>query len=465
MEPAADRLPFEEPPQAVSITALYRQVQAAVTASFPRGHQTWVRGEIQSISDRTGHCYIDLIDPDAGRGRDAAVLKVNCWGRTWGPLKATLAAQGIVLEPGMVVVLRGRVEFYAPKAQINFIAAELDVSALLGRMAARRATLLKALGDEGLLRRNQEIALAPVPLRIALVASSKSEGFKDFHGQLAASPWAFAVVLYRANVQGAAAPPSITRALQAASASDCDLVVLVRGGGSRADLAAFDHELVARAVATSALPVWTGIGHTGDQSVADSVAQRSFVTPTECGQELVRMVGTWWASVADGGARIARLAGGALEAAAGRDGAARSLLVSATRSQLHRHAERLRSRSTTLAVQPRRQLAAAGTAVEGRTARLGAAAGVVLDRHHDRVGSWRRLLAAYDVERQLQRGYTITMGADGAVVRSVTELAPGAAVVTRFADGEAAGVIRSVTPAPAGPRPAPDATHATEEGR
>ncbi|HTZ10094.1 MAG TPA: exodeoxyribonuclease VII large subunit [Acidimicrobiales bacterium] len=454
MEPAADRLPFDEPPEALSITALYRQVQAAVTSAFPRGHQQWVRGEIQSISDRTGHCYIDLVDPDAGRGRDAAVLKVNCWGRTWGPLKATLAGQGIALEPGMVVVLRGRVEFYAPKAQINFIAAELDVSALLGRMAARRAALLKALEDEGLLRRNKERRLGPVPLRVALVASSKSEGFKDFQGQLRTSPWDFAVVLYEANVQGAGAPPSITRALTAASASDNDLVVLVRGGGSRADLAAFDHELVARAVATSALPVWTGIGHTGDQSLADIVAHQAFVTPTECGQELVRLVAQWWSSVAESAARVGRLAGGALDAAAQRDAAARSLLVSATHSQLHRHAHRLRTRASALVVAPRRQLAAAGSAVERRATRLGASAGVAVDRHQDRVTSWRRLLAAYDVERQLQRGYTITLGPDGAVVRSVAELAPGRPVVTRFADGTAASVVETVTPAPAPPAPA-----------
>ena len=66
-----------------------------------------MRGEIQSISDRTGHCYMDLVDPDGVRDRQTPVLKVKCWRTTWEPIKATLARQGIVLEPGMVVVIRG----------------------------------------------------------------------------------------------------------------------------------------------------------------------------------------------------------------------------------------------------------------------------------------------------------------------------------------------------------------------
>src|ERR1700681_3835941 len=119
MDPQPGRLALEEEPEALSIAALYRQVQAAVSAAFPRGHLPWVRGEIQSISDRTGHCYMEISEHDAFPLRDTPVLKVNCWGGTWGPLKAMLASQGIVLEPGMVLSLRFRVEFFYSKGQIR----------------------------------------------------------------------------------------------------------------------------------------------------------------------------------------------------------------------------------------------------------------------------------------------------------------------------------------------------------
>jgi exodeoxyribonuclease VII large subunit len=442
MEVQAERLPLEERPDALSIAALYRQVHAAVAAAFPRGQLQWVRGEIQGISDRTGHCYMDLVDPDVVRGRDTPVLKVNCWGRTWGPLKAALSRQGITLEPGTVVTLRGRVEFYAPKGQVNFIASDVDVSALLGGLAVRRAALLAALEREGLLRANHGLALADVPLRVGLVASAGSEGYNDFVGQLQGSGLAFSVVLFGVNVQGPGAPPSIARALRAAAGSSLDLVVLVRGGGSRGDLAAFDAEPVARAIATLGVPVWTGIGHTGDRSVADIVANRAFVTPTECGQELVARVRQWWEVAAGAGERIARSAGSAVARAALRDATARLRLGSATRSQLHRHASRLQGRAAHVATRSRRQLEGATVGLDRRGTRLGVCAVATLDRQRDRTATWRRLLAAYDVDRQLERGYTITTDGDGRLVRSALDVEPGTTFLTTFADGRARSVVQ-----------------------
>jgi exodeoxyribonuclease VII large subunit len=444
MDPQVERLALEEQPEALSIAALYRQVHAAVVASFPRGYLQWVRGEIQSISDRTGHCYMDLVDPDEPRGRDTPVLKVNCWGRTWGPLKATLGRQGIILEPGTVVSLRGHVEFYAPRGQINFVASDVDVSALLGRLAARRAALLRVLEAEGLLHRNKALTVPAVPLRVGLVASLGSEGYNDFVGQLQGSGLAFSVVLFGANVQGAGAPSSVARAVNGVAGSDCDVAVLVRGGGSRGDLAAFDAEPVARAIANLPVPLWTGIGHTGDQSVADIVANRALVTPTACAQELVRQVREWWESVASAGARIRHCAVDSLQGASVRDAAARHRLGTATRNQLSRHSERLEHRVAQISTHARRQLEFAGEGVQRRAARVGPRALDVLDRQQHRASTWRRLLAAYDIERQLERGYTITLGPDGHVVRSIAELDSGSRLITRFADGRAYSTVESI---------------------
>ena len=247
-----------------------------------------------------------------------------------------------------------------------------------------------------------------------------------------------------AQVQGPQAPTSLAVALQRAAAAGCDLAVVVRGGGSRADLAAFDAEPVARAVATAAVPVWTGIGHTGDQSVADLAANRSFITPTECGQELVRMVDGWWGSVAERSLRVARRAEDALAAAARVDAHARARLVSCTRRQLDRHAERLAARARQLAVQAPRQLEEQAVQVAARQARLGPDAVAQLQRVEDRLQAWRRLLAAYDPERQLERGYTLTLDATGRPLRSAAEVQIGAVLTTRFADGTARSTASSV---------------------
>jgi len=427
---------------ALSIGDLLDQVNRAIADAFPRGPGVWVRGEIQSIQDhRSGHCYIDLVDPDGPRGRDRPVLKVNCWRTTWGPLRAVLSGQGITLQQGMVVTLRGRVEFYAPRAQVNFIASEIDVSALLGRLAAQRAALLKALEEEGLLRRNAMLATPPVPLRIGLVASPRTEGYNDFLGQLQGSAVAFSVTLLPVQVQGSRAPFTIAGALDAMAERDVDVTVLVRGGGAKSDLVAFDSEPVARAIARHPRPVWTGIGHTGDQSVADIVAARSFVTPTECGQELVRQVTAWWEAVLAAGRLIARRAGDVVARATERDAAARHRLSHAARHQLHRHGERLVARTATIATRARTQVDLSAESLSRRAGRVAPGAVTALERAEQRALTWRRLLAAYDVERQLERGYTITFDADGKVVRTAAALQDGQQLVTRFADGSARSVV------------------------
>lgn len=438
-----DLLPGERT-DALSIAALYGRVQGALARALPRARPIWVRGEIQSVSDRTGHCYIDLVDPDGARGRDTPVLKVTCWSSTWTPLKASLDRQGIVLEPGTVVTLQGRVELYAPRGQLNFVTTDIDVTALLGRLAARRAALLKSLESGGLLRLNQMKAVPEVPLVVGLVASRGTEGHRDFMAQIEGSNLGFKVLHVNVRVQGAAAPRQIVTALESLFRVDCDLVVMVRGGGSKGDLAVFDTEPVARAVATAPVPIWTGIGHTGDQSVADIVANRAFVTPTECGQELVGRVSQWWSSVAQAADFVLERSAQVVADASVRDVRARSRLCASARNQLERHGERVRVRSARLVSAGPRCTEQALAALIRTSARISPSIHAQLQRQDDRVLSWRRLLAAYDVERQLERGYTITLDQSGNLVRSADGLVEGAVLVTRFADGRARSRVEEV---------------------
>ncbi len=461
--PEAIGVGTDDRPGVLSISELYGQVDRALADVFPRGRQLWVRGEIHSIADqtgRTGHCYIDLVEPDASGDRQAPVLRVKCWRGTWGPLRSLLAGQGIELQVGMTVILRGSLDFYRPRAEIGFILDEIDVTSLLGRLAAQRAALIKALGQEGLLERNRSLPLPAVPLRIGLVASPGTEGYRDFLGQLEGSGFAFDVVVSPTPVQGAGAPAGIAHAL-ALLVDDperaLDLVVVVRGGGSKADLAAFDTEAVARSIAMSPLPVWTGIGHTGDESVADLVAQRSCITPTACGREIVVHVAGWWeTSVGSATRRINGLArecvGGATERLSGaraRIGATARLMVDQQLDQLLRHADRVVGAAERVMVE-------ADTAM--RTMALQVVPQVIrhMDREASNVVAWRRLLEAYDVERQLARGYTLTFDERGQTVRSISQLAAGSILVTRVVDGVARSIVTSVTSSGGVPAGIPD---------
>ena len=173
------------------------------------------------------------------------------------------------------------------------------------------------------------------------------------------------------------------------------MVVLVRGGGSKSDLAAFDAEAVARAVATCPLPVWTGIGHTGDESVADLVANRRCITPTECGRELALRVGQWWEARVVGPADVLRRrAAEALADADRRDHGARVRLAVTARHLLSAQADRLRAQARATA-----RLRPAGgrrRPVAGRSSAPRASAPLSLGhlgRVDDRLEGWRRLLS------------------------------------------------------------------------
>ena len=250
------------------------------------GHR---RGPLDQGAAHGAICYIDLVDP-ANAGTTTAPSSRWCAGRAAGRrIRSTLDRLGIALDAGMVVRVRGEVQLYKPRGDISFIVSELDTDALLGKVAAERARLVKALVDDDLFDRNRRIdgarpsppgsAWWPVP---APRASATSWDSWRPRGSASTSGWP------RPGCRAGCAGPRWPSAIRRLQAPGCDVIVIVRGGGSKADLATFDAEPVARAIAHSDVAVWTGIGHTGDLSVADEVANRTFITPTECGQELAR---------------------------------------------------------------------------------------------------------------------------------------------------------------------------------
>ncbi len=408
-------------PDALSISDLYRRIDRALRGAVPG--EVWVSGEVRSLNvSSRGHCYIDLVDPVNARDNGSPVLKVVCWSRKWGTTRSTLDRLGIVLGTGMVVRVRGGVQLYKPRGDISFILSELDTDALLGKVAAERARLIKALVDEDLFDRNRRIAVPSPPLRVGLVASPGTEGFRDFMGQLETSRMAFDVRIAPTQVQGRVASRVVASAIRRFQAEDFDIVVVVRGGGSKADLATFDAEPVARAIVDSDVPVWTGIGHTGDKSVADEVANRAFITPTECGQELARLATDLWRSGMVRGLTAGRLARERFaDCRRTLDGKRRDTATGA-RSQLDRHADRVVHRSYNLRAAVRGQIESHEHLLRGRAAdlakssvrsvtitqeevwsrarRLALLPGRRLEVQHLRVGQWRRLLGAYDYQRQ-----------------------------------------------------------------
>ncbi|MCU1491637.1 MAG: xseA, partial [Acidimicrobiaceae bacterium] len=410
-EPAWDDFEVEgdddapvEAEESLTVAAFYDRVRSALNRAFPT--EVWVTGEIRGLRESRGHRYLELADhgaPTTGRG-GGQQLEVVCWAREWPPVAAALAEAGVDLEVGRVVRVRGRVSVWEGGAKLRFTLTAVDVEALLGGIAAARRRLLQALAAEDLLEANHRLPLPLVPLRVGVVTSPGSEAHRDFVGQLERSGFAFEVHLEPSLVQGPEAPYQVAAALRRMAGFGPDLAVVVRGGGARGDLAAFDSEEVARAIATALFPVWTGIGHTGDRSVADEVANRACITPTACGEAVVGLVCDYTDAIAVRVAALGRVARARLESAEHLLESRRASMARGARHQLDRRADGLRGTGLALG-------RAVGTELGRERARLGwsqqaASAGAhrLLEREEREHHRCRQVLRAYDPGRQLERG-------------------------------------------------------------
>ena len=265
----------------------------AVNSTLRRGFGdgVWVRGEIQGWSERGGHAYFALADDSPGR---QAVLRVQFFANARQRLRPLLATHRLRLADGMKVRIFGHLDFYAPSGQLGLKLVDLDPRFTLGDLAQQRDQVLRRLAADGSLDANRRRPLSRVPLRVGVVSSAGTAAWHDFHDELVRSGFGFQLVLADTRVQGPEASRAVSRAIRAlshhAGRRGLDVIVVIRGGGARNELATFDSEPIARAIAAAPIPVLTGLGHEIDRSVADEVAHTSLKTPTACAGALIQAV-------------------------------------------------------------------------------------------------------------------------------------------------------------------------------
>jgi len=403
-----------------SVTEVCNGIGQMITTTFP--DEFWVRGQVSGLSrPRSGHLYLDLVDADGDGGRAVPVLKVNLWAGRRATVDRQLADAGVELVDGVEVRIRGRLEFYPPQARVSFIMSAIDPAFTLGQLAENRDRILRALHAEGLLRAQERLTVPLVPLDVALVTSQGSAAEADFLHELGRSGHTFHVRPHPTLVQGTGSVAAVCRSLREAAASGCDVIALVRGGGSATDLQTFDAEDVARTIAGLEVVVWTGIGHEVDRSVADEVAHTAFKTPTACAAGLVETVDAFIAELADRWDGIAVRAG----------------------RHLDRAAHNLDHRSTMVGERAGRVLAHAGAGIDERRRRIGRDARTVLAHAEGDLRVAEARAVAADPVRALARGWSITRTADGRLVRSIGDAPPGTELATLLADGAVRSTVHA----------------------
>ncbi len=382
--------------EVISVSRLLRRAREVVERQFPL---MWVGGEISALRPASsGHLYFVLKDGDAQV--DCILFRSRAALLDWTP------------REGMRVEVRALVTLYEPRGRF-----QLNVDSMrqagLGPLYERFLRLKAKLEREGLFDAAAKRACPAHPHSIGVLTSMHAAALRDVLTTLARRNPSIPVIVYPVAVQGEGAAGRIARMLRTANErAECDVLLLVRGGGSIEDLWQFNEEAVARAIRASRIPVVVGVGHETDFTIADFAADCRAPTPTAAAELVSPSRVELLLRVAELGVRATREALRRIAyAMQGVDALARRLL---------HPAERLRASRQLVA-----QLAARLTAGTGRR----------LDSFLSRVVLARSGLQSLDPTAVLSRGYSITVNASGEVLRSADAVKEGEPVKTTLAKG------------------------------
>lgn len=365
-------------------------------ASFDEG--VWIEGEIEGLKRPNPHVYFSLIENIDGK---KAQVNINLFVRELKNVQAKMRQQGIELKDGLKVRLYGRPDYFGPFGKLSIIVSDIDTQFTVGDIAAQREALLKALIEKGVDKPNKRLAVPVVPLRLGVISSSQAAGWADAQQTLLESGIGFQVSFIDVRVQGDDAPMQIVSALDTLSRrDDIDLVLLMRGGGSKSDLAAFDDERIAHAIARCSHPVFTGIGHQIDTSIADVIAHTAHKTPTACAKAVIAYVEEFMGDLSWSAGELRRVTERSLERATSRIGMC---------------IERLRTRPK-----------------------------LVLERANQRIEMNKTTLRLLDPATVLAKGWSITRTSSGQIVRSKSDVKQGDSLVTTLIDGQITSTVKEI---------------------
>lgn len=477
----------------LSVRELTEELRRSLEGRFPF---VWVRGEVTNLTrPGSGHVYFSLKDQDAQLQCVWFRQRQGRGGQAFDPLTgevfdAPRPAPVDLLRNGLDVLCAGRISVYAPRGQYQ-LAVELAQPAGEGLLAQAFEERKRKLAALGYFAAERKRGLPWDPQRVALITSPTGAAVHDFW-QLAANRGSGARVrLFPALVQGAEAAPSLVRALEEANAQGwAQVIVLVRGGGSLEDLWAFNEESVAEAVFRSRLPVLAGIGHEVDVTLADLTADLRASTPSHAAQllwplrtELAQRLDltaeglstTWGRQLRCREEALARCAQGLRWFAPQRRQARLQERLAGLDAGLCRAGQRWQEGKFLRLARLEQGLRAVGRVgrLDGPAARLTFLQARLREslprllqgwgRERARLtamttGLWRERLTAaerrlerldlelggVDPQAPLRRGYALVRGPDGALLRSVAGVQPGAAVSVRLADGSLEAEVRQV---------------------
>lgn len=386
---------------------------------------TWVMAEIAELkSAGSGHIYLDLVEKE--NNRIIAKSSATIWYTTGKQLRVKFGRDlSRILKKGNRVLVRAKVSYHSVYGlKLNII--DLDASATIGDLELRRLETIRKLTEEGYTDINNRLPLPLVLQRIAVISSSNAAGYGDFINQLANNPYGYQIhhQLFPSAMQGDKMESEMRIQLQqiADQKERFDALVIIRGGGSKLDLEAFNNYTLATNIALHPLPILTGIGHQQDETVADLVAHTSIKTPTAVAEFILDSFMQFEQHLYLLGEQIQQHT---------------QKLLTQEQYLLSRLESRLQSQSSYL-------LQREQTNLEQLQTRLSRSAQQRLKRENLQLQLLQRTFQLFNVETLLQRGFSITRQQKNGTTKVVTnanELKEGDVLETELKNGVILSIV------------------------
>ena len=414
----------EAEPEAMSVTELTDQIKDCLEGNFPA---VLVQGEISNLSRASsGHLYLTLKD-------DTAQMRAVVW-RT--------AASRIRFDQHdrLEVLAAGRVEVYPARGSYQLVIEAL-LPRGLGALELAFRQLHERLSKEGLFAPERKRPLPRFPRRIALVTSPTGAAVRDMLQVLTRRWPGVQIVILPVPVQGVGAGERIAAALRSVSQiPDLDVVICGRGGGSLEDLWAFNEEVVARAIYHCAVPVVSAVGHEIDVTIADFVADRRALTPSEAAELVVPQIDELNAWLNQAQQRmIAALRHQASAARKVLDQLAASRVFRLPFDRVQLKEQQLDDLQRELVSAMRRRIERSQQQLQQKTAQLAALSPLnVLERGYSVTRPYRKEAILSDLTATLPDSPRPT------VIRSIHDVRPGESIETLLLDGRLISTVDTV---------------------
>ena len=377
------------------------RLKRGVESLFP--NRLWIRAEVSAVRVRNGHCYLEMSQSD----NNGLIAKATAiiWSSKYRLLAPYFeSVTGSPLQEGMVILAEVQ-PTYSQLYGFSLIINDIDPEYSLGLKELERQKTIERLQSEGLMDRQKALSLPSLPYDLAVISAADAAGYRDFMRHLDGNPYGFKVnpVLYPALMQGADCPASVVAALEAVmqSGRHYDAVLIMRGGGSKLDLACFDDYDMASAIARCPIPVLTGVGHDHDFHVCDMVAYEYVKTPTALADYILDIYENEDARLSSYHTRM-RLA--------------LSSRLSSMENKATRLSDRIRNASAM-------KLSLAEAALNVMQARI----------------------AAADPRRIMERGFALAVDGNGVVLKGAAGVSAGDKVSVMFADGTIEAKVMDVS--------------------